>query len=44
MSDNTKAVVDRTLLKTCAVSRQKGESVHFEQHALMKADVPNELG
>lgn len=42
MSDVTNAVVDRTLLKTCAVSGQNGEPAHFGQCAFTKADVLNE--
>lgn len=35
-------VVDRTLLKTCAVSGRKGEPAHFGQCSFTKADVLNE--
>lgn len=42
MSDTTNTVVDRTLLKTCAVSGRKGEPAHFGQCSFTKADVPNE--
>ncbi|GAB1716956.1 MAG: hypothetical protein NTAFB05_19980 [Nitrobacter sp.] len=42
MSDITNAVVDQTLLKTCAVSGRKGEPIHFGRCAFTKADVLNE--
>lgn len=42
MSDITNAVVDRTLLKTCAVTGRKGEPVHFGTCAFTTADVLHE--
>jgi superfamily II DNA or RNA helicase len=39
MSDITNAVVDRTLLKTCAITGKKGEPAHFGQCAFTSADV-----
>jgi hypothetical protein len=42
MSDITNAVVDRTLLKTCAVTAKKGEPNYYGQCAFTKADVLTE--
>ncbi|CAN5506654.1 hypothetical protein BH11PSE4_BH11PSE4_06750 [soil metagenome] len=42
MSDLTNAVVDRSLLKTCAVTGRKGELAYFGQCAFTKADILNE--
>lgn len=39
MSDITNAVVDRNLLKTCAVTGKKGEPSHFGQCAFTNADI-----
>lgn len=39
MSDITNNVVDRTLLKTCAVTGRKGEAEHFGQCAFTSGDV-----
>jgi hypothetical protein len=42
MSDITNAIVDRTLLKKCAISGCKGEPLHFGICAFTKADVLKE--
>jgi superfamily II DNA or RNA helicase len=42
MSDMTNAVIDRTLLKTCAVTGRKGEPAYFGQCAFTKADILTE--
>jgi hypothetical protein len=42
MSDVTNAVLDRTLLKTCAVTGKKGEPVHFGRCAFTNTDVLTE--
>lgn len=42
MSDITNAVVDRTLLKSCAITGKKGEPAHFGQCAFTSADVLSE--